>query len=241
MKPFDTGIINTYLIPFNLSRVSSILAHCTESIILHLASSCIYNMSTSRPQNPGQLSKLPGVTHYLTGHDSAGKAIVQSAREGSWSGLLDDSIAFNVVYTTSEFPASLNDDKDITTHDELMSSKKLGLVNASGTVCRMVDFGPGNEPLMHRTESLDYGVVLEGSMEMILDSGETKLMHRGDVAVQRGTMHGWKNASTTEWARMLFVLQDCQKIVLNDKPLGEDLGVASGSEDLPDSNNKASQ
>lgn len=196
-------------------------------------------MSTSRPQNPGQLSNLPGVTHYLTGHDSTGKAIVQTTREGSWTALLG-SVAFNVVYTTSEFPASLNDDKDITTHDELMSSKKLGLVNANGTVCRMVDIGPGTEPLMHRTQSLDYGVVLEGSMEMILDSGETKLMRRGDVAVQRGTMHAWKNASTTEWARMLFVLQDCQKVVLNGKPLGEDLGSAAGSEDVPDSNNKGS-
>lgn len=197
--------------------------------------------SSSRSQNPGQLSSnLPGVTHYLTGHDaSTGKAIVQSTRQGSWNGLYG-SLAFNVVYTTSEFPASLNDDKDLTTHDELMSSKKLGLVNANGTVCRMVDFGPGSEPLMHRTQSLDYGVVLEGSMEMILDSGETKLMHRGDVAVQRGTMHAWKNVSTTEWARMFFVLQDCQELVVDGKPLGEDLGFAAGSDELPDSSNKAS-
>lgn len=199
-------------------------------------------MSTSRSQNPGQPSTtLPGVTHYITGHDPAtGKAIVQSTREGSWDPLFGSSIAFNVVYTTSEFPVSLNDDKDITTHDELMSAKKIGLVNPKGTVCRMVDFGPGSEPLMHRTQSLDYGLVLEGSLEMILDSGETRLMHRGDVAVQRGTMHAWRNASTTEWARMFFVLQECQEIVLNGKPLGEDLGIASGSEDLPDSNQKTS-
>lgn len=199
-------------------------------------------MSTSRHQNPGQLStNLPGVTHYVTGHDPAtGKAIVQSTREGSWKPVLRSAVAFNVVYTTSEFPASLNDDKDITTHDELMSSKKLGLVNPKGTVCRMVDFSPGSEPYMHRTQSLDYGLVLEGSMEMILDSGETRLMHRGDVAVQRGTMHAWRNASTTEWARMFFVLQDCQEVVLNGQSLGEDLGIASGSEDLPDSNNKTS-
>ncbi|MCJ1423111.1 hypothetical protein MMC29_000992 [Sticta canariensis] len=199
-------------------------------------------MSTSRSQNPGQLStNLPGVTHYVTGHDPAtGKAIVQSTREGSWNPVLGSSVAFNVVYTTSEFPASLKDDKDITTHDELMSSNKLGLVNPKGTVCRMVDFGPGSEPLMHRTQSLDYGLVLEGSMEMILDSGEIRLMHRGDVAVQRGTMHAWRNASTTEWARMFFVLQDCQEVVLNGKPLGEDLGIASGSEDIPDSNRKIS-
>lgn len=198
-------------------------------------------MSASRSPNPGQLSNLPGVTHYLTGHDSStGKSIVQSTREGSWIGMLDDSLAFNVIYTTSEFPASLNDDKDLATHDELLSSKKLGLVNPKGTVCRMVDFKPGSEPLMHRTQSLDYGLVLEGSMEMILDSGETKLMQRGDVAVQRGTMHAWKNVSTTEWARMLFVLQDCQEVILNGKPLEEDLGPSSGSGDIPASNRKPS-
>ena len=40
---------------------------------------------------------------------------------------------------------------------------------------------------MHRTQSLDFGVVLEGEIELVLDSGETRLLKRGDVAVQRGT------------------------------------------------------
>ena len=60
-------------------------------------------------------------------------------------------------------------------------------------------------------------------MEMILDSGEKKMMHRGDIAVQRATMHGWRNASDTEWLRMLFVLQPCQEVLVNGKKLGEDL------------------
>ena len=46
---------------------------------------------------------------------------------------------------------------------------------------------------MHRTVSLDYGVVLEGEVELVLDSGETRLMKRGDVSVQRGTNHAWRN------------------------------------------------
>ena len=192
-------------------------------------------MSTSRSPNQGQLaSDLPGVTHYLTGHDaSTGKAIIQSERAGSWTALLDDTLGFNVVYTTSEFPASLNGDKDITTHDELMRSGKLGLLNPNGTVCRMVEFAPLSKPLMHRTQSLDYGVVLEGTIEMVLDSGETRILQRGDVAVQRGTMHGWRNPSETEWTRMFFVLQDCQDVVLDGKSLTEDLGEAKGG--IPDS------
>ena len=188
-------------------------------------------MASSRPQNEGQLStNLPGLTHHITGHDtSTGKAIVQSTRSGSWVPVLKGANAFNVIYTTSDFPVSLNNDKDLQTHDELLSSKKLGLVNKNGTVCRIVDFAPGTQPLMHRTQSLDYGVVLEGTMEMSLDSGETKLLHRGDVAVQRATMHGWSNQSKTEWARMLFVLQDCQPVIVDGKSLGEDLSHAKAA------------
>jgi quercetin dioxygenase-like cupin family protein len=89
--------------------------------------------------------------------------------------------------------------------------------------------------MMHRTQSLDYGVVLEGSIELLLDSEQTKLMHRGDVAVQRATMHAWRNPSKTEWARMLFVLQDCQELTLGGKPLKEDLG--RGTKGLPPSGN----
>ena len=191
-------------------------------------------MSGSRPQNEGQLStNLPGLTHYITGHDaSTGKAIIQSTRPGSWVPVLKGANAFNVIYTTSEFPVSLNNDRDLQTHDEVLSSKKLGLVNKNGTVCRIVDFAPGTQPLMHRTQSLDYGVVLEGTLEMSLDSGETKLLHRGDVAVQRATMHGWRNQSKTEWARMLFVLQDCQPVVIDGKSLGEDLSHAKAAGEL---------
>lgn len=199
-------------------------------------------MANPRPPNEGQLSSgLPGVTHYITGHDSStSKAIVQSTRPGSWVPVLKGANGFDVVYTTSEFPASLNGDKDLKAHDELMSSKKLGLVSPNGTVCRIVDFAPGAEPLMHRTQSLDYGVVLEGTMEMSLDSDEISLLHRGDVAVQRATMHGWRNSSKTDWARMLFVLQDCQAVVIDGKSLGEDLSHAKDAgENIPASRSEA--
>ena len=200
----------------------------------------VYIMSISRPPNKDQLSSnLPGVTHYITGHDaSTGKAVLQSTRPGSWNSVLKGANAFDVVYTTSEFPPSLNDNKDLKTHDDLMASKKLGLVSPNGTVCRIVDFAPGTQPFMHRTQSLDYGVVLEGTLKMSLDSGETTMLHRGDVAVQRATMHGWSNPSTTEWARMLFMLQDCQPVVIDGKSLGEDLSAAKAAgEPIPRSGN----
>lgn len=190
---------------------------------------------TGRAQQPGQVSDLPGLNAYLTGHDEFGKAIIAEKRPGVWSSYDNRLMGFDVVYTTSEFPMSLNENIDIQKHNALMASGSLGLVNKNGTVCRIVDFAPGYDCMMHRTQSLDYGVVLEGSIELVLDSGERQLMQRGDVAVQRATMHAWNNPSKTEWARMLFVLQDCKKLVLDGKAMREDLG--RGVVGLPTSGN----
>ncbi len=187
-------------------------------------------MSDPRPRNDSQLSHgLPGLTHHLTGHDASGQAIVESDRPAVWTPVVNSTMAFNVVYTTSTFPPNMNGNADITAHDKIIQSNQLGLVNPNGTVARIVDFGPGTEPLMHRTQSLDYGIILEGEVEMILDNGVIRMMGRGDVAVQRGTNHGWRNASKTEWARMFFVLQESEKIQIGEKELEEDLSSA-GSE-----------
>lgn len=59
-------------------------------------------------------------------------------------------------------------------------------------------------PLMHRTESVDYGVVIEGEVVLVLDDGEV-LLTPGSVVVQRGTNHAWANRSGRT-CRMLFVL-----------------------------------
>ena len=168
-------------------------------------------------------SGLPDPIIHLTTHNSSGKAEIHSSRKNDWQFFRKNTIGFNVIYTTSKFPPSLNDDEDIKSYEKTMASGTLGLVKKNGTVCRIVDFGPGHTPLMHRTQSLDYGIVLDGEVEMELDDGSTTVLKRGDIAVQRGTMHMWKNSSVTEWARMLFILQDCEPVVIDGKPLGEDL------------------
>lgn len=88
---------------------------------------------------------------------------------------------------------------------------------------------------MHRTISLDYGVVLEGEVELILDSGESRLLRRGDVVVQRGTNHAWRNVSEDAWARMLYVLQEAEEVRVGGVVLGEDYG--SGMDDIRASGN----
>ena len=70
----------------------------------------------------------------------------------------------------------------------------------------VIDVPPGNQPRMHRTETIDYVIVLEGEIEMDMDDSTVKLK-AGDVMVQRGTNHAWANRSNRR-ARVAFVLID---------------------------------
>lgn len=60
--------------------------------------------------------------------------------------------------------------------------------------------------LMHRTETIDYGIVLEGELVLIMDEGET-IVRAGDIVIQRGTNHGWANRSDKN-CRICFILID---------------------------------
>jgi quercetin dioxygenase-like cupin family protein len=174
--------------------------------------------------------KLPKVNRFITTHDtSTGKAIFSTkyADENEMKPL-PDNMGFALGYTTETFPVDMNSDKDIPAYGEYLKSPP-GLSISTGTVLRHVDFVPGVTCAMHRTVSLDYGIVLEGEMECILDSGEKRIMKRGDVCVQRGTNHAWRNTSDTEWARMVFVLQACQPVeVQKGEKLGENLDELDG-------------
>ncbi|KAK0744294.1 hypothetical protein B0T21DRAFT_380632 [Apiosordaria backusii] len=192
---------------------------------------------SSKPgqKDNGKLSPLPQPTTYITSHNSTGQAIVHSQNPFQWRPYDENNLAFAVPYTTSRFPPDLNNDADLKEHQSLISNPdKLGLVNPKGTVLRCVDFAPGYACGMHRTQSLDYGIVMEGEVDMVLDSGERYSLKRGDVAIQRATQHQWVNKSNTQWARMMFVLQDCQPLIVAGKEMGEDLGTNSG---LPPSGN----
>lgn len=195
-------------------------------------------MSDPRKPTANQLSTaLPGPSAYLTGHDSkTAKAVIHASRPVEWHKYDEDKLGMSVAFTTS-FPADLNGDADVKAHDEKMAAAggKLGLVAGGGTVLRYVDFAPDYTCMMHRTQSVDYGILVEGEIESILDSGETVLMRRGDVMVQRATMHAWRNPSKTEWARMIFVLQDCKPLFVGGERFGEDLG--RGTQGIPDSGN----
>jgi quercetin dioxygenase-like cupin family protein len=173
-------------------------------------------------------TNLPSISRFITKHNAEGQAVFANdiPETLSW-GQLPNRAGFALGYTTRQYPVDLNDNKDIIAYASHLSTPP-GLVIPGGTVLRFVDCPPNSISPMHRTVSLDYGVVLEGEVELVLDSGETRTMKRGDVAIQRGTNHAWKNSSPTNWARMMYVLQESKPILLGEKVLGEDYGGMEG-------------
>lgn len=163
-------------------------------------------------------SNLPGFREYITAHDArTGESVFWNYFPGDVPPPTPDDDKFTLLYSSDGSPINMANYADVNSW-EANRQRKMDLVNPRGLVIRYVDFEPSNglPIMMHRTLSLDYGVLMEGELDLVLDSGQTKRLRRGDVAVQRGTSHAWRNPSSTNWARMLFVMQASQPLVSPD-------------------------
>ncbi|TGJ83781.1 hypothetical protein E0Z10_g5011 [Xylaria hypoxylon] len=118
----------------------------------------------------------------------------------------------------------MNNDADL----EYAKNNEPGIHVANGSVARLIDFAPGVESPFHRAMSIDYGIVVEGTFELTLDSGEKKIMLPGDMSVNRGCMHTWRNVDPYRSGRMLFVLLDVKPLTVNGETIGENLGDLAG-------------
>ncbi|KAH8682851.1 hypothetical protein BGZ60DRAFT_398833 [Tricladium varicosporioides] len=178
----------------------------------------------SQPASQPADNGLRPISRYITDHDPEGKTSISTAVPDvlRWQQLANGD-RFSLAYATEEYPVNLSNNADISIYQKNLKDLP-GITIPGGTVLRAVDIAPGNTSPMHRTVSLDYGVVLEGEVELVLDSGVTQLLKRGDITIQRGTNHAWRNPSSTNWARMLYVLQEAQPLQFNGKDLVEDYG-----------------
>jgi quercetin dioxygenase-like cupin family protein len=138
----------------------------------------------------------------VTGHDSQGRSVILFDGPAPTTHALADAV-FHEVWSTADTPAPLRpvEDADPTTRP-LRTPPDPG-----GTVIRLVDLMPGAASPMHRTESVDYGIVLTGEVHLVLDDGSETRLLPGDVVVQRGTDHAWENR-TDQVSRMAFILID---------------------------------
>jgi quercetin dioxygenase-like cupin family protein len=124
--------------------------------------------------------------------------------------LPDDGVSFYEVWNTDTAPAPIGprEPNEPTERSLRVPPEPLG------TKIRVNEFHPGHlderglQSPVHRTESVDYGIVLEGEMVLILDDSEVQLK-AGDIVIQRGTDHAWANRSDRT-ARMAFILIDGQ-------------------------------
>lgn len=106
-----------------------------------------------------------------------------------------------VVWSSDKSPADNADPRD-GAKQPVWSGQ---LHNPEGSVLRFVDFPPHCKSPMHKTQSLDYGIVMWGEIELHLDGGEKRTLKQSEVIVQRGTNHLWAN-TTDKWTRVAFVL-----------------------------------
>jgi len=185
----------------------------------------------SSSQAPNGLRHLK---RYVTTHDAEGKAVLSKVLEPAVPAqeVLNGGITFQLVYTNKQHP-SFTESKDVEGYQRYLKDPP-ALVIPGGTVCRFCDFAPGHLSPMHRTQSLDFGVVVEGEMELVLDSGAVQHLYQGDTVVQRGTNHAWRNVTPSkevdgkcipQWARMMFVLQAADPVTLQSgERLAEDEG-----------------
>lgn len=160
------------------------------------------------------------VRRIVTGHNPAGEAVIAADEEMAGTGLAEDagttSATFFHVWATHEMPVDLG--------EAAMAAQRVGSMttivgSGSGSVLRIGVLGPGTRSPMHRTESLDYGICLEGECEMELDGGETVTVRAGDVVVQRGTNHLWHNRGAVP-CRFAWILLDAQPVEIEGRTLG---------------------
>src|SRR6266436_7773896 len=150
------------------------------------------------------------IRRVVTGHDQNGRAVVAIdelcqnviSRRPNHSGC--------VVWSTGEFPTDNSTDLD-------GGAREVATTDPNGTVFRLVEYGPGVVPRNHRTDSIDYAVVMSGEIDMEMD-GTAVHLKAGDVLVQRGTIHNWVNKGTSPCV-IAFVLVAAKPVTAGGKVL----------------------
>src|SRR5947207_1043215 len=151
------------------------------------------------------------VRRVVTGHDKTGKAIITLDEISQNVRSSRPKTSACVVWTSEGFPIDNDGDAD-------EGLRETGTTHDNGTVFRILELEPGNSPRVHRTDSLDYAVIMSGEIDMELESGELTHLKAGDVVVQRGTVHNWINRGT-EPCVIAFVLIAAKPVEVGGKVL----------------------
>jgi quercetin dioxygenase-like cupin family protein len=158
----------------------------------------------------------PPIRRVVTGHDNMDVAKVLIDGPATNAKRPGSGIVSTLMWCTDRNPADIGGGERI----EDMGARIIGTAPpANGTRFCVIDFPPGNHPGMHRTETIDYVIVMEGEIEMDMDDSTIKLK-QGDILIQRGTNHAWANRSNKR-ARVAFMLIDAEPLGIGHPILGK--------------------
>jgi quercetin dioxygenase-like cupin family protein len=138
----------------------------------------------------------------VTGHDAQGNSVFVGDGPPPITRTAPDGAYFFELWNTDAVPAPIAPAEPEPTERDLTVPPAPG-----GTKIRINEFPPGLVSPTHRTQTVDYGIVLEGEVVLVLDDENERVLRPGDVVVQRGTDHRWENR-TDSVARMAFILVD---------------------------------
>ena len=138
----------------------------------------------------------------VTGHDRHGVSVFLEDGPPPVVRTAPDGALFYEIWGTEASPAPVSAAEPDPTERSLTVPPEPG-----GTKIRINEFPPGVVSPSHRTQSVDYGIVLDGEVVLVLENNSEAVLGPGDVVVQRGTVHRWENR-TNRTARMAFVLVD---------------------------------
>ncbi|KAH7134863.1 hypothetical protein B0J11DRAFT_424625 [Dendryphion nanum] len=144
----------------------------------------------------------------VTGHKDGKSIVLIDSKLDLIPGFASNAVT---LWQNHQYPAELAD------HDAGIGGIK---IYTKGSLIRVVDFPANSQGHNHRTKSLDYGIVIDGEIELILEDDSKTLVRAGEVVVQQATMHQWNN-HTDKPCRMIFALLPSEAAV---GPNGEELG-----------------
>jgi quercetin dioxygenase-like cupin family protein len=146
------------------------------------------------------------VRRVVTAHDVMGHAVVQADEKVAVPGFPGENVGSAVIWATGTVPADNSVDVEIDLQDDGRS------LTGAASVLRIVEFGPGYASPRHRTLSIDYLFVLSGELELELDEGTLVRLYQGDIVVQRGTSHQWRNPSQDTPCRVLVSMIEARMV-----------------------------
>ena len=140
------------------------------------------------------------VRRIITGLDDSGKSMIWIDGAATNTVSRRPGHESQLIWVTDESPAQIDGDTD-------EGAREIGRPPPTrGTIFRIIEIAPGCAAEMHRTDTVDYLVVISGEMDMELEAGAVHL-NTGDVIVQRGTLHNWVN-NGREPCRIAAILID---------------------------------